>query len=187
MRTKKRSREQTYHMCFDCRKGILIVEWGLRRLNKGCSSKSLFSEEEQTCLMKFGWNHSRNMNIKWKLLTKVIRQPPLLSNVWRRHRADCSTLIVQLPESLLPLATFSQTFATFWLSPQPQSINQYVFQDFTRILLTGYMVNHSYNPRTDIGKPVFMTDLQMFSWLTFKWPSWLTFMTDLQIEYNRKL
>ena len=24
-----------------------------------------------------------------------------------------------------------------------QSINQYVFQDFTRILLTGYMVNHS--------------------------------------------
>ena len=42
-----------------------------------------------------------------------------------------------------------------------QSINQYVFQDFTRILLTGYMVNHSNNPRTDIGKPVFMTDLQM--------------------------
>ena len=26
MRTKKRSREQIYHMCFDCRKGILIVE-----------------------------------------------------------------------------------------------------------------------------------------------------------------
>ena len=26
MRTKKRSREQTYHMCFDCRKSILIVE-----------------------------------------------------------------------------------------------------------------------------------------------------------------
>ena len=42
-----------------------------------------------------------------------------------------------------------------------QSINQYVFQDFTRILLTGYMVNHSNNPRTDIGKPVFMTDLPM--------------------------
>ena len=43
-----------------------------------------------------------------------------------------------------------------------QSINQYVFQDF----LQGYCwqviwfitVN---NPRTDIGKPVFMTDLQM--------------------------
>ena len=46
----------------------------------------------------------------------------------------------------------------FWIN---QSINQYVFQDFTRILLTGYMVNHSNNPRTDIGKPVFMTDLQM--------------------------
>ena len=26
MRTKKRSREQIYHMCFDCRKGIIIVE-----------------------------------------------------------------------------------------------------------------------------------------------------------------
>ena len=46
-------------------------------------------------------------------------------------------------------------------SPELQSINQYVFQDFTRILLTGYMVNHSNNPRTDIGKPVFMTDLPM--------------------------
>ena len=43
----------------------------------------------------------------------------------------------------------------------PTSSNQYLFQDFTRILLTGYMVNHSNNPRTDIGKPVFMTDLQM--------------------------
>ena len=26
MRMKKKNREQTYHMCFDCRKGILIVE-----------------------------------------------------------------------------------------------------------------------------------------------------------------
>ena len=49
-------------------------------------------------------------------------------------------------------------YGSLWFN---QSINQYVFQDFTRILLTGYMVNHSNNPRTDIGKPVFMTDLQM--------------------------
>ena len=26
MRIKKKNREQAYHMCFDCRKGILIVE-----------------------------------------------------------------------------------------------------------------------------------------------------------------
>ena len=25
-RTRKKNREKTYHMCFDCRKGILIVE-----------------------------------------------------------------------------------------------------------------------------------------------------------------
>ena len=55
-----------------------------------------------------------------------------------------------------------------------QSINQYVFQDFTRILLTGYMVNHSNNPRTDIGKPVFMTDLQMH---------WYR-LSDNILEYN---
>ena len=26
MRTKKKEKEKIYHMCFDCRKGIIIVE-----------------------------------------------------------------------------------------------------------------------------------------------------------------
>ena len=61
-----------------------------------------------------------------------------------------------------------------------QSINQYVFQDFTRILLTGYMVNHSNNPRTDIGKPVFMTDLQMH------WYGYMMIFSKIMIQYLAK-
>ena len=56
-----------------------------------------------------------------------------MSNAWPRWLL---WLLITRPHCV-------RKFASFFIYYINQSINQCVFQDFTRILLTGYMVNHS--------------------------------------------